>query len=215
MQESTSKEKILKKIRKALIQKNDARYVSVDHDSPIYPSASESLDLVFAEAFVKTGGHFFYCDSLDDLSEGMKSLMESRQWEVLHCFEDNLKDILSRIEIPFVDNKNQLSEMKAAVTTCENLVARTGTVMMSSAKSSGRKLPAFTPAHVVVASTNQLVFTMDECLEGLKAKYGDKMPSLITAITGPSRTADIEKTLIIGAHGPKEVFLFLLDAGKA
>jgi L-lactate dehydrogenase complex protein LldG len=45
----------------------------------------------------------------------------------------------------------------------------------------------------------------------LKNKYGAQMPSMITAITGPSRTADIEKTLVLGAHGPKEVFVFLLD----
>jgi L-lactate dehydrogenase complex protein LldG len=45
----------------------------------------------------------------------------------------------------------------------------------------------------------------------LKNKYGHNTPSLISTITGPSRTADIEKTLVLGAHGPKELFVFLLD----
>jgi L-lactate dehydrogenase complex protein LldG len=42
-------------------------------------------------------------------------------------------------------------------------------------------------------------------------KYGNKLPSMISMITGASRTADIEKTLVMGAHGPKELVLFLID----
>ncbi|HEY2648831.1 MAG TPA: LUD domain-containing protein [Puia sp.] len=38
------------------------------------------------------------------------------------------------------------------------------------------------------------------------------MPSFITLATGPSRTADIEKTLVVGVHGPKDVYVFLVDA---
>ncbi|HNU15372.1 MAG TPA: LUD domain-containing protein, partial [Chitinophagaceae bacterium] len=43
-------------------------------------------------------------------------------------------------------------------------------------------------------------------------KYGNNLPSLITFATGPSRTADIEKTLVVGVHGPKEVYLFLVES---
>ncbi|MNL89836.1 Lactate utilization protein C [compost metagenome] len=45
----------------------------------------------------------------------------------------------------------------------------------------------------------------------IKDKYGSQIPSMISTITGPSRTADIEKTLVLGAHGPKELFVFLID----
>ena len=45
----------------------------------------------------------------------------------------------------------------------------------------------------------------------IKTKYENNLPSIITLATGPSRTADIEKTLVVGVHGPKEVFCFLLD----
>jgi L-lactate dehydrogenase complex protein LldG len=46
----------------------------------------------------------------------------------------------------------------------------------------------------------------------MKNKYKNDLPSLITFATGPSRTADIEKTLVVGVHGPKEVYLFLVEA---
>jgi L-lactate dehydrogenase complex protein LldG len=45
----------------------------------------------------------------------------------------------------------------------------------------------------------------------IKDRYGNQLPSMLSTITGPSRTADIEKTLVLGAHGPKELFVFLLD----
>jgi L-lactate dehydrogenase complex protein LldG len=45
----------------------------------------------------------------------------------------------------------------------------------------------------------------------IKKKYGTNLPSMLSVITGPSRTADIEKTLVLGAHGPKDLYVFLLD----
>jgi len=63
----------------------------------------------------------------------------------------------------------------------------------------------------VLAYTSQLVPDLKDGFALLKQKYGDNMPSMISNVTGPSRTADIEKTLVLGAHGPKELFVFLLD----
>jgi L-lactate dehydrogenase complex protein LldG len=65
--------------------------------------------------------------------------------------------------------------------------------------------------HIVLAYTSQLVLDLKDGFKLLKKKYGNNIPSLISTITGPSRTADIEKTLVLGAHGPKELFVFLLD----
>ncbi|HXC05957.1 MAG TPA: LUD domain-containing protein, partial [Bacteroidia bacterium] len=65
--------------------------------------------------------------------------------------------------------------------------------------------------HIVVAYTSQLVLHLKDALKGIKDKYGAQPPSMITAIAGPSRTADIEKTLVQGAHGPKEIYVMLID----
>ncbi len=83
--------------------------------------------------------------------------------------------------------------------------------MISSRQDSGRKLPVFPDTHIVVAYSSQLVDDIKDALKAIKLKYADKAPSLISLISGPSRTADIEKTLILGAHGPKEIYLFLID----
>jgi L-lactate dehydrogenase complex protein LldG len=63
----------------------------------------------------------------------------------------------------------------------------------------------------MVAYTHQLVFDLKDALNKLKDKYGNDLPSAISFATGPSRTADIEKTLVVGIHGPKEVYVFLVD----
>ena len=49
----------------------------------------------------------------------------------------------------------------------------------------------------------------------MKKKYPDNYPSMISLITGPSRTADIEKTLVMGAHGPKELYVFLIEDNES
>lgn len=52
---------------------------------------------------------------------------------------------------------------------------------------------------------------LKDALRELKNKYNDQLPSMTTIITGPSRSADIEKILTTGAHGAKELYLFLID----
>jgi L-lactate dehydrogenase complex protein LldG len=91
------------------------------------------------------------------------------------------------------------------------LVARTGSIVLSSATESGRSTSVYAPVHICIAYTSQLVYDIKDALVSVQLKYGANLPSLITLATGPSRTADIEKTLVVGVHGPKEVFLFLVD----
>jgi L-lactate dehydrogenase complex protein LldG len=56
------------------------------------------------------------------------------------------------------------------------------------------------------------MYDLKDAFVFLKEKYQKGMPSLISFASGPSRTADIEKTLVTGVHGPKEVYCFLVEA---
>ena len=100
--------------------------------------------------------------------------------------------------------------MEVGITDCEFLVARTGSVIVSSFNS-GRKMNIFPPVHIVIAHRSQLVSYLDDAYRQILQKYNNNLPSLISTITGPSRTSDIEKTLVLGAHGPKQLLVFLLD----
>ena len=86
---------------------------------------------------------------------------------------------------------------------------------MTSRQLAGRRLSIFPPVHILVASLSQLLPDIQDGLDFIRKKYGNKLPSMISLITGASRTADIEKTLVLGAHGPKELVLFLIDDAEA
>ncbi len=212
MEESTSKEKILKKIRKALIHKSELDYGTVDFDSEIYASSGEPLEILFAQQFTALNGKFAFCENENEFLTTFSSLIKENKWEQVFCLDEKIKTLLKKGDITFFDKEADFANVNVGVTTCEYLIARTGSVLISSKQESGRRLPAYANYHVVLAYSNQLVHSVKDALKEMKSKYGNNVPSLISAITGPSRTADIEKTLVQGAHGPKEIYVLLIDS---
>ena len=128
----------------------------------------------------------------------------------IHCWEDDLQNQLKDSGITYQADKTQIDKAIVGITSCEALVARTGSVLLSSVKN-GRAISIFPQIHIVVAYTSQVTMEMKEAMQVVKNKYGRNTPSMLSFTTGPSRTADIERTLVIGAHGPKELFVFLID----
>jgi L-lactate dehydrogenase complex protein LldG len=92
----------------------------------------------------------------------------------------------------------------------ELLVKKLGAILVSSASSVGRALSILPHVHVVVADADQVVPDLGSALALTKARHDDQMPSMLSFITGPSRTGDIERILVLGAHGPKELYLVLV-----
>ena len=211
MEESTSKEKVLKKVRNALIDKSDNPFPNIDFETNVYQDITESLDITFAEALNKVSGNFVYCDSVSNFTDTFKALIEEKKWSDLFCIDTNIQEILTNSGISFLSDSSDFLKQNVGITTCEYLIARLGTVMVSSKQMSGRRMNVYPEIHIVMAYASQLVPDLKHALKLVKAKYEPNYPSLITFITGPSRTADIEKTLVLGAHGPKEIYVFLID----
>lgn len=211
MEETTSREKILKKIRNALINKTENPYPSVDIESSVYHEFEDTLDITFAHEFTKVEGKFIYCENEKELYDNLISLIAEKNWENIFCLEPGIKKTLDNAGIPFKSEKADFTKMEAGITYCEYLIARLGSIMITSRQTSGRRLNVFPENHIVIAYTSQIVPDLKDALKNIKEKYINNMPSLISVITGPSRTADIEKTLVMGAHGPKELYLFLID----
>lgn len=103
-----------------------------------------------------------------------------------------------------------LERCDVGVTTCEALVAQTGSVLVTSRGTGGRALSVLPPHHVVVATREQLVPDLSAAFEILRRKYDGNFPSTMSFITGPSRTGDIERILVLGAHGPKRLTVLLI-----
>jgi L-lactate dehydrogenase complex protein LldG len=211
MEESTSREKILKKVRDALIEKTEVPYPIIDQDSSVYKELTEPLDVTFAEELVRIAGKFVYCESEDEFIGNLKSFILEKDWGVLFCQDAALHRILKTGGIPFEAHSDAILEAQIGITRCEYLIARLGTVMISSRLSPGRKITVYPEIHLVLGYTSQLVPDLKQALAGIRKKYRDNYPSMISLVSGPSRTADIEKTLVMGAHGPKELYVFLID----
>jgi L-lactate dehydrogenase complex protein LldG len=210
MKISPAKENILKRVRNALSQSVQLPFPNSEGNSSVFRTENESLELKFAEEFTRLQGKFVYCTGKAELLDSLRSLCENKEWHSVFCKTPSLLKIIREEELPSL-NKGTMHEADAAITDCEYLVARTGSVVLSSAQPSGRALPVYAPVHIMIAFTHQLVFDLKDAISKLKDKYGNDIPSAISFATGPSRTADIEKTLVVGIHGPKEVYVFLVD----
>lgn len=106
-------------------------------------------------------------------------------------------------------DKQALERCDVGITGCDVLVAQTGSLVVTSASSGGRALSVLPPHHVVVARREQLVPDLPAAFRWLQERYGAEYPSMISFVTGPSRTGDIERILVLGAHGPKKLTVLL------
>ncbi len=166
--------------------------------------------LEFARNLVQVKGKFAYCANQKELVQALRILYHEEQWERITCTEPYVMDLVDRSGIPYSGDSASIAETEAAITGCEYLIARTGSIMVSSSQGSGRRVFGHAPVQIVIGRTSQLVNEIGEALEGIKGKYSE-MPSQVSMITGPSRTADIEKTLVLGVHGPRDLYVFLLN----
>ncbi|PJJ83155.1 LutC/YkgG family protein [Mucilaginibacter auburnensis] len=207
---TTSKEKLLKKIRQALLEKRDNPYPNLE-SLPHYPPPDDLLEVMFAEEFTAVAGQFSFCEDEVQFIENLLTLAEERNWHKIYCWEPALQQLLDQYEYPYFETDKDFEQAEVGFTLCEALIARNGSVLLSNAGMAGRRLSIYPPVHIVLAYTSQLVTDLKDGFKLIKDKYNGNLPSMITNVTGPSRTADIEKTLVLGAHGPKELFVFLLD----
>lgn len=209
---TTAKEKILKRVRQALIFKSKAVYANIDLESNIYAQTSENEPILetFARNFTQTQGQFVFCDNKFDFIDKLLTLMERKKLKSLYCKEFDLEQQLKDSGVAYHNTEKQPEKTQVSITSCEVLIARTGSILLSSTKN-GRQITICPHTHLVVANTSQVVMELKDGMQLIKNKYGRNIPGMLCFTTGPSRTADIERTLVIGAHGPKELFVFLIN----
>jgi len=206
---TSSRNKILSRIATARSARSSFRTIEIDSEKEIYKPILPDAITCFKNELEAVSGQCVLCADEKDLYAKISNFVSERSFPYLFCRDENLISKLKSNNIPYSDKQQDFDEMQAGITTCEFLVARTGSVVVSSASQSGRQMHIFPPVHIVVAHVSQLVDYLDDALIAIRQKYGNDLPSAITTITGPSRTADIEKTLVLGAHGAKEIVVFI------
>ncbi len=201
---NTAKQNILNRIKKALVNPVPLPFSNRTQNEDIFVQTETNLVSLFEKEFKSIQGNYIYCKNNEELKHQLMSLIDSKNWKKIFYkkpFFDGLD----------IEQYNDLPTCDVSITDCESLVARTGSIILSSAQASGRTTSVYAPVHVCIAYTSQIVYDVKDSLVLLNNKYGDNFPSFVTVASGPSRTADIEKTLVTGVHGPKEVFCFLVE----
>lgn len=167
-----------------------------------------------------------------DLGEWIVQLAGERPSHItapaLHKTKEEIADLLSRHlkktippESKEIVNQTREEMRKAfieadvGISGANLAIAESGTLVIVSNEGNARLVTALPPVHIALVTTEKFVETMEQAASLIKAlttaSSGMKLTAYVSFITGPSRTTDIEKELISGVHGPREVHIIILD----
>jgi L-lactate dehydrogenase complex protein LldG len=150
-----------------------------------FPGPSDNLIDIFSHQLNKLSGDFHLVNNKEEMVKTLKSLLEDSEPEQCKAHKS-----------PLIDE------------FC--LIARTGSILLHTVSAGGRRLSVLPPTHIVIAEEKQIVPSLDEAFNTLD--HDQDIWSYATIITGPSRTSDIEKQLVLGAHGPKKLIVLIIKS---
>ncbi len=211
LKNNSSKEKIYNNIKAALSDEMKSPYSDADMETDIYYNPTNDLVSTFVENFELISGKTIQCKDEEESLAQLAKLIQRHQWKSVFSKNKALiekgNDQGIKISTPNISE----DDGQVWITECEYLISRLGSIMVSSSSIDGRIAHAFPAVHIIIAQKEQIVWDIKDAMDALMEKYKNNMPSMITMIAGPSRTADIEKTLVMGAHGPKEIYVLLIN----
>jgi L-lactate dehydrogenase complex protein LldG len=183
---------------------------------PLVGESFEARLALFRQNAATLRADFYLVGSRQELTDHLVALRDSEKWTRLATHGGEVTDFAAgALGLPVCRmdqgyKVNDLESCSVGITECDALVAQTGSVLVTSRSAGGRALSVLPPHHVVLARCDQLLGDLPDAFALLKQKYVANYPSFISFITGPSRTGDIERILVLGAHGPKKLTIFCL-----
>lgn len=211
----SSRSNILNRIRKGLQQPAN-RPPPAPPGNLFQPIQPENLLSRFEQEFRNLRGEFHISRDWENAQNWVQLISEQLQFQSIAVSpHPDTIEVSRKISSHVLTGKSEygknLSDFDLGISICDSLVARTGSVIITSQSGFGRVLSILPPAHLIVARRSQLLPDLDDAYRLLKIRYPMSWPSMLSIITGPSRTADIEKIIVLGAHGPKKLLVLLLD----
>ncbi|MDQ3625471.1 MAG: LUD domain-containing protein [Verrucomicrobiota bacterium] len=184
---------------------------------PVGEAFADQLAL-FAQQAAALKAEFKECEDLEAAGSHLESLAREGGWKRVGTHAGSLLQSVSKrlaktLDVRIIEagyDKDDLEACDAGITECEALIAQTGSICVTSLSSGGRALSVLPPHHVALARRGQLLPDLSAAYEFLARKYRDRYPSFVSFISGPSRTGDIERILVLGAHGPRKLTILLV-----
>ncbi|MBI1223062.1 MAG: hypothetical protein GC180_10705 [Bacteroidetes bacterium] len=195
---TTPREKILKKVRSGLLNKFPTHFGDVELETELYKFSESDHAVAFAKHFTAMGGGFVYCHNAFDFHENLIIWMEKRGIKFLLVSDPDLKREMQNLGLPLAESPQEHPGQTAALLASEALMARNGGIVFSSSTTQ-RDLLNCVETVAVMGNLSRMADDMKHILVLLKNRYGEKLPSLISFIQGPSsgQNAGVRKELIL------------------
>tara|TARA_R110002049_G_scaffold993_11_gene7224 strand:- start:9130 stop:9738 length:609 start_codon:yes stop_codon:yes gene_type:complete len=172
------------------------------------PEIKIPIDERFTINFKANGGKFLYCEDLNETFQSLQNIIEENNWEDTNAlvFDENLKNKFKNSQLT---TTKKASDSTFFLTTCENLIANDGSLLICSNQILEKKLMELPDHFVVFATTSQIVENIGEGLRGIKSKNKQSIPSNITTIKH-FKSSD-EKDFLSYGSSSKNLYLLLLE----
>lgn len=183
-----------------------------------FPGPSDNLIDIFKRQLSKLSGELYLANSKEKAIGILKNLLEKIEPDQCKTHKFPLIEELKRLSpgiscyLAYIDDLEisspEYANFEVGISGADCIIARTGSILLRTRSAGGRRLSVLPPIHIVIAEENQVVASLDAAFNSPYLNQDDW--SYATIISGPSRTADIEKQLVLGAHGPKRLIVILI-----
>lgn len=225
-----ARQEILHSIRSHLASsvQHDEREAKSPHESDpsvsaiLPPANGDSIAIVesFKESLEAVNGHCMIARSEVEIVHALTHIITALQATSLRARRIAISNspVLERLvnliavevdELCVAPSAADLFSFDVGITTAQAAIAETGTLVLDSSRERHRLASLVPPVHIAIIDATQIRQTLGETLSALQRD--DEISPIITFVTGPSRTADIELTLAIGVHGPQELYVIVND----
>ena len=215
---SSARESILASIRQNLAESRSFDRVHSQHQSSIDSLPTQMRSTLTREELIhnfkrnleSVGGHCHVVTEEKPLPALLRALIDNLGATKIAISDSEL--VISTAdglpEVEFVKNADSdfLFSSDVGITSAQLAIAETGTLVLESDAESHRLTSLIPPVHICILQTSKIRQTLNEVLDSIDTERS----RTVTFITGASRTSDIELTLAIGVHGPRELHVILI-----
>jgi L-lactate dehydrogenase complex protein LldG len=215
----SSRDTILQRIRESIAGGQAVERPDVPAVWPRETSDPAALANRFINELDTVQGEVIRCNGIDDARRKLVELIDGSEWPSVAAADTPLvRDALGELDAARVAypekgfEPSRLADIPAGIVEAEYLLADTGSCVVRAREGEARLLVYLPEASVIIARSEQLREHMPAAWEEIAQRLREEdFVGEWVVVTGPSRTADIEKILILGVHGPRRLTVLLID----
>lgn len=161
---------------------DDSRDDETPEKSPYAPKEEEPIDLRFVQTYTRNGGHFLYCESLEEAFINVQKICLELKLQQVFAPEDSTYAPLKKAGLNVTKENPSLSD--GICTTCEALDAFNGGIMVTDYQLGIYKISDLPETHIILARTSQVVDSLSSGMRKINSTYKEKRPNQITTLKG-------------------------------